>query len=173
MFIDLTTVRKIPGKKFHFDLRKDIEPLTLGNDRVEFVNSVQISLDVKNTGKVIVFSGRFDGDTELVCSRCVERYPYHAGFDFKEDFCHEFDAQGLSDEVRDPEDVHIFQGNKVDFGSVIRENLYLHIPMKSVCDENCKGLCVLCGVNLNNETCKCTKEEIDPRMEVLKKYFNR
>ncbi|WP_418790102.1 YceD family protein [Phosphitispora sp. TUW77] len=175
MFIDVTTIRKAPGKTFHFDLREDVGPLTLDNDTVEFIYPVHVSLDVKNTGKIIVFNGRFDGDTELVCSRCVERYPYHAGFDFKEEFCHESDFQRLSksEEVFEIEDVRVFHGNKVDLGSVLRENLYLHIPMKSVCNENCKGLCALCGVNLNSETCKCAKEEIDPRMEALKKYFDR
>jgi len=172
MFIDVTNIRKDVGKNFHFDLEEDIRTLILGNDRVVFHGPLRISLDVKNTGKIIQFSGTLEGDTELVCSRCIEQYPYKIKLALTENFCHLSDAQDLSEEVRDPEDVHIFEGNKIEFGEIIRENLYLNIPMKSVCNESCKGLCIICGTNLNKETCKCKKEELDPRMEVLKKYFD-
>jgi uncharacterized protein len=43
----------------------------------------------------------------------------------------------------------------IDLSEAIREEIILNIPMKNICDTNCKGICVGCGVNLNNEECQC------------------
>jgi uncharacterized protein len=51
----------------------------------------------------------------------------------------------------------------------IRDYALLAIPMKSLCSENCKGLCPNCGANLNDGPCKCKEEKIDPRWEPLLK----
>ncbi len=47
------------------------------------------------------------------------------------------------------------------------------MQMKPLCDENCKGICPNCGADLNAGTCRCDKQEIDPRLEVLKKLLNK
>lgn len=44
-------------------------------------------------------------------------------------------------------------------------------PMKVLCDNDCKGLCLNCGVDLNKESCDCIIENIDPRFEKLKNIF--
>jgi uncharacterized protein len=51
----------------------------------------------------------------------------------------------------------------------MREQFYLALPMKPLCREDCKGLCPICGVNRNRETCSCRSEWVDPRMEALRK----
>jgi uncharacterized protein len=50
----------------------------------------------------------------------------------------------------------------------MREQFYLALPMKPLCDSGCHGLCPECGTNLNRETCTCTHEWEDPRLAVLK-----
>lgn len=44
------------------------------------------------------------------------------------------------------------------------------LPMKSLCNEDCKGLCPQCGVDLNEESCDCLDHLIDPRLEKLKNF---
>ena len=44
----------------------------------------------------------------------------------------------------------------------------LELPIKYVCSEDCAGLCVTCGKNLNDGDCGCKEEEGDPRWGVLK-----
>jgi len=51
----------------------------------------------------------------------------------------------------------------------VKEAVVLEIPIKILCSEDCKGLCPVCGANLNREQCGCKTREIDPRWEALNK----
>lgn len=66
-----------------------------------------------------------------------------------------------------------YRDEKIDLGEVVREQLYLALPMKPLCQEDCKGLCPVCGVNRNRETCTCQQEWVDPRMAALAEWKSR
>jgi len=55
----------------------------------------------------------------------------------------------------------------LNLDELIRENIFLHFPMRVLCKEDCRGLCPVCGADLNEENCGC-KKEIDPRLSALK-----
>lgn len=61
---------------------------------------------------------------------------------------------------------------ELELGPAIREELILSVTPWAVCDEACRGLCPQCGVNLNEETCDCTREERDPRWDALRALKN-
>ncbi|MHB9094875.1 MAG: YceD family protein [Eubacteriales bacterium] len=172
MFIDVSQIRKSPGQSYHFDLTEAIVPLAVGNDEIHFRAPVKVSMDIKNTGKVLDFSGNLQADTELICSRCLEGYAFHLDTDFKEQFCHESDLEAVTGEGLDTADMHIFDTNRIKLDDLLNEIILLGIPMRCVCNDNCKGLCAVCGANLNDKNCNCIKEDIDPRLGVLKKYFD-
>jgi uncharacterized protein len=65
--------------------------------------------------------------------------------------------------------VAYFSDDTIDLGDVMREQFYLAVPMKPLCREDCKGLCAVCGINKNRETCACQVEWTDPRLEPLKR----
>ena len=50
----------------------------------------------------------------------------------------------------------------------MREQLYLALPMKPLCREDCRGLCAECGANLNLTTCGCARRWEDPRLAGLR-----
>ena len=52
----------------------------------------------------------------------------------------------------------------------MREQFYLALPMKPLCREDCRGLCPVCGINRNRETCSCQATWVDPRLEALKSF---
>ena len=52
----------------------------------------------------------------------------------------------------------------VDFRVISR----IELPFRLLCREDCKGLCPVCGANLNEMTCNCNTKQIDPRLEKLK-----
>ncbi len=171
MFIDVSEIRKAPGQAFHFDLVDHIQSMAVGNDEIHFREPLKISLDVKNTGRILVFAGKITGDTELVCSRCLENYPFHLEAGFTEEFCHASDMAYVAEDGVET-DIHVFEGNRINIDALISESVLLEIPMKSLCSENCKGLCAICGSNLNKNRCECKDESIDPRLAGLKKFFD-
>ncbi len=63
-----------------------------------------------------------------------------------------------------------FFGRVVDVMPQIQESIYTLLPTKVLCREDCKGLCPICGTDLNEGECSCTEEDIDPRLEALRNF---
>jgi uncharacterized protein len=61
----------------------------------------------------------------------------------------------------------------LDVTDLLREQFQLALPMKPLCNEDCRGLCPGCGTNLNKATCDCSPKWEDPRLAPLKSLLNR
>ena len=66
----------------------------------------------------------------------------------------------------------ILSGKELDVDEQLREELVLSFPQKLLCDEDCEGLCPKCGKRRADGPCGCPEKEIDPRLAVLKNFFN-
>ncbi|NMB03245.1 MAG: DUF177 domain-containing protein [Tissierellia bacterium] len=71
------------------------------------------------------------------------------------------------EEVVEMEDIETF-----DLSEVVRQELQMAAPLRVLCDEECLGLCPYCGINLNEATCDCRSEQIDPRLSALKRLLD-
>ncbi|MBQ7665241.1 MAG: DUF177 domain-containing protein [Synergistaceae bacterium] len=103
------------------------------------------------------------------CSRCLKP----ANLEISEKLMYLYyshSAEGL-DELDDymPVEVNNF-GRVLDIMPQIEESIYTLLPAKMLCRDDCKGLCPECGADLNEVTCSCKKENIDPRLEALKNF---
>ena len=75
----------------------------------------------------------------------------------------------------DDDEIIIYYDSKnseLEIEEAILASIDLSLPMASICGENCKGLCTICGVDLNQESCDCKHEDVDPRLEKLKNLFD-
>lgn len=61
-----------------------------------------------------------------------------------------------------------FEGREIDLGGLVREQVLLALPMSLLCREGCKGLCAVCGKDLNEAECGCERKPPDPRWAALK-----
>ncbi len=61
-----------------------------------------------------------------------------------------------------------FDGRTIDLDPILREQVLLALPVSVVCREDCKGLCSVCGQNLNERECGCERKVLDPRLAALK-----
>src|SRR5215831_10036831 len=129
------------------------------------------SAQVERAGEEIRVTGSLTGAVEWSCSRCLE--PAHCGisrsFDLffrqrDEEFFDEDDDVELTDEDMR---TSFFTGTQLEIGDIMREQVLLALPMKVLCRVDCKGLCPVCGINLNSGTCTCSREEFNPHMDVL------
>jgi uncharacterized protein len=69
----------------------------------------------------------------------------------------------------DQADEEPLRGKVVDLDAIVREQLLLALPAYPVCGESCKGLCPVCGANLNERDCRCDRRVPDPRWAALEK----
>lgn len=60
----------------------------------------------------------------------------------------------------------------VDLDEIVTSDILLSLPGKFLCSDDCKGLCFVCGANLNKGDCGCQKESVDPRLAALKQLLN-
>jgi len=65
-------------------------------------------------------------------------------------------------------DLDWFDGKTIDFDPILREQLLLALPMQVLCREECRGLCSVCGQDLNVKSCGCELKASDPRLAKLK-----
>ena len=87
---------------------------------------------------------------------------------------YDFSMHNLVREVSDEDnDSYIVVENEsIDLDELFYSDIVLEIPISYVCKEDCKGLCPQCGKNLNKGSCDCKTNQIDPRLEVLKKLID-
>jgi uncharacterized protein len=121
-------------------------------------------------GRDILVRGHLAGHLELACSRCLETFAAPVAADF--DLLLVPGPQALSPEEelsRADLDLDYYTGEVVDLESLLKEQIILQVPLKPLCDENCKGLCFQCGANLNRETCQCRPETANSPLAHLAK----
>ena len=125
--------------------------------------------------KDIRLRGRLSAPLELQCARCLEQVQQTIQRDF-ELLYRPLGADAGRDElsVTDAEaEIGYYQGDGLVLEDVLREQVLLALPLKVTCREDCKGLCPVCGSNLNQEQCSCSIAVEDPRWAALKEVRDR
>jgi uncharacterized protein len=125
--------------------------------------------------KDIRLRGRLSTGLELQCARCLEPVKQDIARDF-ELLYRPLGADAGRDElsVTDAEaEIGYYEGDGILLEDVLREQVLLALPLKVTCREDCKGLCLHCGKNLNEEKCSCSVPMEDPRWAALKEIRNR
>ncbi|HEV2322842.1 MAG TPA: DUF177 domain-containing protein [Terracidiphilus sp.] len=113
--------------------------------------------------------GNFAGRIRVFCARCVEpvETPLAADFDliFRPVGA---DAGAPERSITAPEtEIGYYQQDSLLLEDVLREQVLLSLPVRTLCKPDCKGLCPRCGVNRNNQACTCNEGSSDPRWEAL------
>ena len=62
---------------------------------------------------------------------------------------------------------YLAEGGRAELDVIASEQIYLNLPLKPLCREDCQGLCPTCGANRNRLKCGCRSEELDPRLAPL------
>lgn len=105
---------------------------------------------------------------DIPCDRCLESVP--TGIDFAVDELVDLDKTDSKEEEQEEKDY--IDGYNLDVDKLIFGEILLSMPGKTLCKENCKGLCLVCGSNLNVAECGCDRSSLDPRMSVFKDILN-
>jgi len=119
--------------------------------------------------------GRLSTRLELQCARCLEPVPQDIVRDF-ELLYRPLGADAGRDELSvtaAEAEIGYYQGDGILLEDVLREQVLLALPLKITCSEDCKGLCLHCGKNLNEEKCSCRVPMEDPRWAALKEIRGR
>lgn len=137
------------------------------------VIAIEHILNIQKASEEYFCQGEVRAEIEIECARCLN--PFTEKISNKTDFIVCSETKHEDERYKDDEDyAHFKDGDLIaDITEITRQAVVLSISMKPLCSEDCKGICPNCGINLNDETCQCNVERIDPRWEALKKLSGK
>lgn len=132
------------------------------------VGPVAFAIKARPERDTVFVSGWLHAVVHAPCSRCLSdtRIAVDRTLDLR--FRHAAEAPTEEDLELDEEDLDVeyYAGDEIDLRAVLAEQVTLGLPMKVLCDEDCRGLCPQCGTDLNREPCDC-QPPTDPRLADL------
>ena len=151
----------------YIELKKSAEKLNLGEP---FVGDVLLNCKMDKSLSQIVFDCEVLVTADLTCDRCAKEYEAEISSKFQIIYM-------FSKESVDEEEINVHylspETDKIDLSGDTIEYAKLSLPLKNLCDDECKGLCPRCGKDLNEGTCSCEKENSNPVWDELKKLKDR
>jgi uncharacterized protein len=147
--------------EFSFRPAEDSLLATVYSD-VEFTEPIIVTGYVKNMAGYMMLSADVKVSYGTVCARCVEPVSNVLEISFEKDIASSGDVSEEND------DYIIIEDKKLDLLTSVEEEIMLEMPSRTLCKEDCRGLCQKCGKNLNEGDCDCCKKEVDPRLAILK-----
>ena len=159
MKLDLKQVAQQPGAVLPFELQVDLSGVEWNGAR-PVTEPVHIAGEVRNRAGAMELKARLDTVLSLTCDRCAKPFEREKTVEYETLLAAEL-ANGENDEI-----VLLNEDSELELDELMREVFLLEMDTKNLCNQDCKGLCSGCGVDLNVEKCRC-KKEIDPRLAKL------
>lgn len=131
--------------------------------------AVHVHMHIKRLGERYLVEGKISGGLILRCDRCIEPFHFDINTEFRLFLMHH--PMNVKEEVelgKDDMFVVFVSEDEIELDDIIKSEIYLSVPMKTLCKEDCAGLCPLCGENLNKIRCNCRKETGHPAFLKLK-----
>ena len=166
MFLD---VKDLAVRKIHIHKTYAPGSIDYGINEVKQAGPLEVNATAELLEGHIRVAGMLETKVEMVCARCLEPVI--------EDVHREFDLfyqpllKGVKPEEErlkdDDTDIGFFVGEGLFLVDILKEQVLLSLPMKVICQSDCRGLCASCGANLNHEECRCETHASDPRLAPL------
>lgn len=162
-FRDLTA----KGHEVHFRENLNVSELLKASREIVTHGLLEVDLYAKSVSGVTEVKGRLTLPLEMVCARCLDTTQQMLSFPFDEVFTQKSELIPKDE----PNEIHLVSEDKLELTPYVEETVSLALPYIPLCNETCKGLCPVCGQNLNEHSCACKQEKQDPRLAGLADFF--
>ena len=152
MVIQLRDIFEIPGETRDFEF--DITPEeTSYLKQLTFSKPIHIKGPVRNKSGIVMLKYEADFVLDHECDRCLVPFEREYHYEFEHNLVH-----SLANEDDIAYDTYIVaEKDHIDLNDTVLSDILPALPSKFLCREDCKGLCFICGCNLNEEECDCQK----------------
>lgn len=152
-------IQRISERGLHLEGSLDIDRALLIEEFSYLREPIKYDITFQRERNKIKVVGKLKTTLMMSCVRCLEEYemPIDSHFDVVLFPAAELDSVETS--IKDDEVEYIFyNSNKIDLDKILSEQVNLSMPFNPVCQEDCLGLCTVCGANLNMDPCHCDQE---------------
>ena len=156
MLLNLTDALKHQGDSRPFSISGDLpgDALPAG---ISLVSPVVLTGTVSSFGHELAIVGRLTAAVQAECAKCLRPVSVQIDCDYNQLLRRVGYENETQQEDEDEEDAILFDGSSCDLTASAVETLNLHLPIRFVCSDECKGLCPICGTDLNQQDCGCAK----------------
>lgn len=173
MMLNLCDVLSVVGQEMTQQANIDKLQMCFQGEDISVACKEPFKVEVKHVEKDHITIS-FEADVELIrtCSRCLENVncEYHLSVFRNINLAKK---EAYTDDASDADKISYIEDCNLDIDMLVLDELYTILPMNVVCKEDCKGICKVCGTNLNESTCNCDQTVPDPRMAVFSDIFNQ
>ena len=160
MKLNIGPVLKNEGAAVEFDSMVELGRLEYLGNTFDFKEPARVTGRVRSIGGTLELSGSITGRYVSACDCCGKAV--EGGIDIAID-----EAVNSETEDFDPE-CFVLSGTALDISGLINSLVWESLPMRLLCREDCKGLCSICGCDLNETVCNCDHTVYDPRLAILR-----
>ncbi len=167
MRIELVNLERGRGEFAHV-----YQPEELGSfdERVSLIEPVAVHGTVRLAGTEVFVNGHIKTRAAVECDRCLKQVelPVDAHFELEYVTGPTYESSAAAELTEDVMSVSVFDGDAIDVDEIVKEQILLAVPTRTLCRPDCKGICPNCGINKNTGDCACETKEVDPRWAALK-----
>ena len=168
MFVNLTEVLTNEDRVVSMQTETEITEISVGGEKFPALASSPVSFVFTNTGKG---RARIEGKADFVfqagCDRCLKPVEERR----EVSFTREVWAPDMVAELSVYEEQPFMEGFQMNVEDLLISEIVTSWPMKILCKPDCKGICPICGRDLNTGACGCDTFVPDPRMAAIKDIF--
>ena len=145
-------VRRIRTRENAGPLNDLLSQVPRGGEQ-RFESDLDLDAELYRHGTDVYFQGTVAAAVRTTCGRCLDEFTWTLERPFR--FLIVKQAGGV--EPEDDIGIDHYAGDQIDLAPLVREQTLLALDETGLCSEECKGLCVGCGANLNREECSCRR----------------
>lgn len=157
------------GKPFSHVYSPADFPLDDEEEGTSLLEDVNVSGRIARERASVRITGELFTKVAKPCDRCLTPLEFPVAIAFDELFVPLKADEERTSPVLEAEDLitSVLIGTKIDLDEVVREQILLATQSRMLCQAECRGLCLKCGANLNQQQCSCIASEADPRWAAL------
>lgn len=167
MKVDLSSVIKVTGAEVKLSSTVGFGDAEFLGETYRFIEPLKVEGRVYNNGQSLTLEANVSGRMVTECARCLDEVEADVEFSV-----HELLSQ-REEGADEDEDIILFDGYEIELDDIIADHFLMNISGRYLCSDDCKGLCPVCGQNLNHGECDCDNENIDPRWQALADIMNQ
>lgn len=169
MILDLSRVLSEQHEPIEQSVPIEMDTFRLDSGNFKLIKKSLLSLAIAYAGdKKLEIRGEGEVTAVIPCDRCLTDVQVVIPLHFHKKVS--VDPDG-ADETEELDEANYIDGYNFDVEQLICNELLVGWPTKILCSEDCKGICNVCGQNLNEGTCNCEDTGLDPRMSVIRDVF--
>lgn len=170
MIINLSEIMSVKGNVVVIQAPIELESFCMEGIEYPFASKPAVNLTISHMGdRKVKVEGEAKLSLLIPCNRCLEEVETWFNLNFAKDL--DFN-QDSNERIKELDETNYVSEYNLDVDLLIYDEILIDFPMKVLCDKNCKGICKVCGTNLNVDACHCENTGSDPRMSIIRDIFN-